>query len=214
MSSLSLPFSLSVLQVIAFRGLVVAFFAGAGAVGASFLSSLASSQASDIIQREASKEIATAKTDQERLKENTAKLELALESERMMRVQLQKEIAWRGVNVAQYQTLVGILSSHRMTVNLLAVSGDPESILFGDDIRRTLVSAGFTVNAELRIFTGPIHGLGLSKNPPENRAILADAFNKAGIDFGDDAKTTGDTLTIVVGSKMPVDPKLLPVIPP
>ncbi len=166
------------------------------------------------MQREASKQTVAAQTEQERLKENTAKLELALESERMVRVQLQKEIAWRRISPAQYQRLVDILRSHPMTVILQAVSGDPESILFSDDIRRTLISAGFTVSAELKNFTGPIHGLGLSKNPPENRTILGDAFNKAGIVFGDDDKTTGDTLTIVVGSKMPVDPKLLPVTTP
>ena len=121
---------------------------------------------------------------------------------------MQKEIAWRRVTPEQQAKLIELLRAHSLTVSLQAVAGDPESTLYGDDIRRTFQAAGFTVKAALKNFSGPMHGLGLSINPLDERSIVANALTAAGIAFGDDATPTSE-LTIIVGSKMPVDPRLL-----
>jgi len=127
---------------------------------------------------------------------------------------MQKEISWRRITSKQEAKLVEMLRSHPMTVSVQAVAGDPESTLYGDDIRRTLRAAGFTVNAALKNFSGPMHGLGLSTNPSPERSIVASALKAADVEFGDDV-TPASEVTIIVGNKMPADPRVLSdVIPP
>jgi hypothetical protein len=157
---------------------------------------------------------ATLKLQAAKLRETTVQLELDLERERALRVKMQKEIAWRRITPTQELILVEMLRAHPMTVSIEAVAGDPESTLYGDDIRRTLTAAGFTVKPALKNFSGPMHGLGLSTNPPDERSIVASAFTAADVEFGDDV-TPAAELTIIVGSKMPANPSVLSdVIPP
>ncbi len=157
---------------------------------------------------------ATLELEAAKLRRTTVGLELDLEKERGLRVKMQKEIAWRRITPVQEAQIVEMLRAHPMTVSVQAVAGDPESTLYGDDIRRTLRAAGFTVNAALKNFSGPMHGLGLSTNPPDERSIIARAFTAADVEFGDDVTPTS-AVTIIVGSKMPADPRVLSgVIPP
>jgi len=183
------------------------FFAMLLAAGGAILLYLSATNANTKIA-DAQARAATLELEAAKLRETTVGLELDLERERTLRVKMQKEIAWRRITAAQEVKLVEMLRSHPMTVTLQAVAGDPESTLYGDDMRRTLKAAGFTVNAALRNFTGPMHGLGLSTNPPDERSIIASAFKAADVEFGDDATPTSE-LTIVVGSKMPANPSLL-----
>jgi hypothetical protein len=162
----------------------------------------------------ANERAATLEKEAAELRQTTVGLELDLEKERALRVKMQKEIAWRRITPVQEAKLVEMLRGQPMTVSVQAVAGDPESTLYGEDIRRTLRAAGFTVNATLKNFTGPMHGLGLSTNPPDERSIVANAFKAAVVEFGDDV-TPASEVTIIVGSKMPADPRLLSdVIPP
>jgi hypothetical protein len=127
---------------------------------------------------------------------------------------MQQAIARRRITPVRGAQLVEILRTHPLTVSIQAVAGDPESTLYGEDIRRTLVAAGFTVNAALKNFTGPMHGIGLSTTPSDDRAFVASAFKAADVPFGDDV-TPASEVTTIVGSKMPADPRLLSeVIPP
>src|SRR3954463_13824645 len=119
-----------------------------------------------------------------------------------LRVKMQKEIAWRRITSDQQAKIIEMLSTHPMTVTVQAVADDPESTLYGDDIRRTLQAADLTVNAALKNFSGPMHGLGLSTNPPDKRAIIASALKSADVEFGDDTTPTSE-VTIIVGSKTP-----------
>jgi hypothetical protein len=156
---------------------------------------------------------ATLEVEAAKLRQTTVGLELDLEKERALRVKMQKEIAWRRISANQQAKLVEMLRDHPFTVSVQAVAGDPESTLYGDDIRRTLRAAGFTVSAALKNFSGPMHGLGLSANPPEQRSLVASAFKAADVEFGDDA-TPASEVTIIVGSKMPADPRLLSDVTP
>jgi len=176
------------------------FFAMLLAAGGAILLYLSATNANTKIA-DAQARAATLELEAAKLRETTVGLELDLERERTLRVKMQKEIAWRRITAAQEVKLVEMLRSHPMTVTLQAVAGDPESTLYGDDMRRTLKAA-------LRNFTGPMHGLGLSTNPPDERSIIASAFKAADVEFGDDATPTSE-LTIVVGSKMPANPSLL-----
>jgi hypothetical protein len=151
---------------------------------------------------------ATLELEAARLRQSTVGLELDLERERSLRVKMQKEIAWRRITPAQEAKLVEMLRAHPMSVIVEAVAGDPESTLYGDDIRRALKAAGFIVSAGLKNFSGPMHGLGISTNPSDERSIVASAFKAADIEFGDDISSASE-VTITVGSKMPPDPKLL-----
>jgi hypothetical protein len=156
----------------------------------------------------ANERAATLEKEAAALRRTTVGLELDLEKQRALRVKMQQAIAWRRITSEQEARLVKKLRAHPLTVSIQAVAGDPEATLYGDDIRRALVAAGFTVNAELKNFSGPMHGLGLSTTPSDDRAFVASAFKAADLPFGDDA-TPASQVTIVVGSKMPADPRLL-----
>jgi hypothetical protein len=163
---------------------------------------------SNAVASQAHEKAASLEVEAAKLRENTVGLESDLEKERMLRVKMQKEISWRRITPEQHTKLVEMLQAHPMTVDLEAVAGDPESTLFADDIRRTLVAAGFTVKAALKNFMGPMHGLGVSTTPPNEQLIVATAFTSANVGFGADEGPTSE-LRIVVGSKMPSDPRLL-----
>lgn len=189
---------------------LIALLFGGGAVLALYFSATNADQKIAAANERA----ATLEKEAAGLRQSTVGLELDLENERALRVKMQQAIAWRRITPEQEATLVAKLHSHPLTVSIQAVSGDPESTLYGDDIRRTLVAAGFTVNASLKNFSGPMHGLGLSTTPSGERAVVASAFKSADVPFGDDG-TPAAEVTIVVGSKMPADPRLLSeVIPP
>ena len=178
-------------------------FAASGALLLYLSATNANSRIADAQTRAATLELEAAK-----LRQTTVGLELDLERERALRVKMQNAIAWRRITPVQEAKLVEMLGAHPMTVSVQAAAGDPESTLYADDIRRTLRAGGFTVIAALRNFSGPMHGLGLSTNSPDERSLVASAFKAADIEFGDDV-TPASEVTIIVGSKMPADPRFL-----
>lgn len=189
---------------------LIALLFGGGAVLALYFSATNADQKIALANERA----ATLEKEAAGLRQTTVGLELDLEKERTLRVKMQQAIAWRRISPQQETTLVEKLRAHPLTVSIQAVAGDPESTLYGDDIRRTFVAAGFTVNAALKNFSGPMHGLGLSTTPSDDRAFVASAFKAADVSFGDDV-TPASVVTMVVGSKMPADPRLLSeMIPP
>jgi hypothetical protein len=112
---------------------------------------------------------------------------------------------WRTLGAEQYRVLVTELKGKSMEVWTSFVGTDPESHAFRDVIDSALKEAG----VKTHYYSGwqVAVGLQLTSKPQSHHALVANAFQKAGIPFaaaGDTAeKFARDRLMIVVGTKPP-----------
>lgn len=148
---------------------------------------MASSRASDFLQREANIQIAQANAVAA-----TARLET---------LKLQEKMAWRRLAETQSAALHEALAGQSFEVWTSWVGNDPEATLFRNEIDKALTNAGL----KTKYFSGWEMALGLKIAGPDtaSKAKLIDAFNRAGLHCTVEGPSSfmKDDLVIIVGTK-------------
>jgi hypothetical protein len=142
----------------------------------------------------ANKQVAVANTEAARANERAAELERG-------NLELRAKLASRRISGEQHDILVAELAKSPAHFDIELMQ-DPESILFGGDILKTLADAGWTVDkTELPLgvfWTGLVL---FQTNDPAGQ-ILLNAFVKSGIPFAiADTNHTRPKAAIMVGNK-------------
>jgi len=135
--------------------------------------------------------------------ERAAQLENDAAQARLEQEQLKTKLAWRRVTSEQHDKIVAMLRGHPMTVALV-YSNEPESMLFANDVSKTLKDSGINVVGTMAIGTELIFGLRISKMKPPHSAdwlLLVSAFSNADLAFN--LAESAEGLKIIIGSKPP-----------
>jgi hypothetical protein len=128
---------------------------------------------------------------------NNESAQALLEQER-----LRSQLAWRRLNPIQFQTLTDGLNELRdISISLQALTSDPESMVYGQDIERALHSAGFELNLGGGLPFGLFFGV-IIKGTAENAARVHSAFIAAQIESSVQIENRPG-VSILVGSKPP-----------
>jgi hypothetical protein len=124
--------------------------------------------------------IEAAKTEQEKLKKETA--EARLETEKIKQV-----VTWRTISPADAIELEGVLSARPGSVNLRYTDGDPEALFLSIQVQRILVNAKWTVGSGAVKFPNAIaFGVLISGNADsEEVKSLKEGFAKIRMPLGD-----------------------------
>jgi hypothetical protein len=165
----------------------IAAIAGGISVVTSFVSSVFSNRATDIVQRDADTRIASA---------NALSAAAGLETMR-----LREKMAWRRVTAEQTQTLKDDLAGQEFEVWTSFVGSDPETTIFRNEIDSALKQSGLRT----KYYSGWEVALGLKVLGPESeeKAKLISALKRANFAFtveGPGSFSPSD-LVIIVGTK-------------
>ena len=152
------------------------------------------------------KDAAQARLEQEKLRQSNVRLEASVEQERVARLQLQQQVAWRNLSVFQYDAIVKTLSRTPLRVDVVSISSDPESHAYARQIVQALRDAGCSVITAHGMFPEPIFGIQVSKTKRPEDERLRSAFHLAQIRFVSSLDNLADEVRIVVGSRSPIDP--------
>jgi hypothetical protein len=165
----------------------VAAISGGISVVTSFIASVASNRASDILQREADTKIAQA---------NALAATAGLET-----IRLQAKMAWRRVTPEQKNALIQSLKGSRFEVWTSFVGQDPEATIFRNELDQALTEAGLRT----KYFSGWEVAIGLKVVGPDSdeKRRIVEAFSKAGFQFSVDGpgQFAKDDIVIIVGTK-------------
>jgi hypothetical protein len=179
--------SVSSLQSISTVLLWIAAISGGVSVVTSFVASVASNRASNMLQRDADTKIAQA---------NALAAAAGLEA-----LQLKAKMAWRRVTAEQHQALIDSLKGQEFEVWTTFVGNDPEATIYRNEIDKVLSEAGL----KTKYYSGWEMALGMKVAGPESKqkALLVKAFQNAGLQFSVEGPSQfmKDDLVVVVGTK-------------
>lgn len=146
----------------------------------------ASAQAAEAYkeQRRLEADMAHAKAHHEQLRKENLQLQLAVEKERLARLQLEAQAGARHISAGQRATVQPALSGFKgQKVALITYAGDAESAAFAGEIKTTLEAAGLVVSmAPALVYAKPQAGIAMDVGA--NRRQLATALAKAFVDAG------------------------------
>jgi hypothetical protein len=158
--------------------------------------------------KEADRKIAEANTRGEEAKSESSKaneragnaLARAAELERV-NIELREKMASRRISAEQHNILVDILSKSPAPFDI-ALMGDPESVLFANDLLKTFADAHWAVGQKELPLSEIWTGLVLFQTDDPAGSIMLQALTAAKIPFsiGDDAHKRSKA-TIMVGNK-------------
>jgi hypothetical protein len=165
---------------------------------------------------ELEKVAANAKLEQEKLQKANLGTQLALESERKERLELEQKFAWRTLSPESEMTLSSELAiAGPSSVNIISLMNDSESGYYASRIAYGFVEGGWKVNLLSATYPGTtISGIVLKKQGNDETEIVQRVLSESGvgtvqqIDIGDPPMSFGTPetaypVTIIIGAHIP-----------
>jgi hypothetical protein len=133
--------------------------------------------------------------------ERAARLEREAATAKLEQERLKQQVAWRRLTKPEHDKIVDALRGPPLNITLAYKTGDPEARDYATDIYHALVNAGMTVQWSPEIDTGgPLFGVIVWPMANGEEARLKAAFAAAGIPTGP-SNDIHPELKVTVGSK-------------